>query len=311
MKYKKRRFIPGECMHIYQRAVNGYIIFYDLEDFLVFYTIFSTFARVYNVQVLELCIMANHVHILLCADKLEEVSRFIMRYTSVFVREYNDAIGRKGPLFHKSFGSAPKKGSKSIRSTIVYIGNNPVEKELSETAEGYRWTFLRYIKQALNSSVMSLRKMNHRLRKACKHVDVLRAKSGYLTYHNLRRLMKGMSFEEKEVLADYIIMAYYPFDTEALLSFYSSYDDMMTAMRSTSGKDYDIKEAYLPEPDTIYHKMATIVRDKVGHCAGNLLRSVTVTSPEDKFMIAKLLRNYTDATLQQISRFLHMEIKNL
>ncbi len=311
MKYKKRRFIPGECMHIYQRAVNGYIIFYDLEDFLVFYTIFSTFARVYNVHVLELCIMANHVHILLCADKLEDVSRFIMRYTSVFVREYNDAIGRKGPLFHKSFGSAPKKGSKSIRSTIVYIGNNPVEKELSETAEGYRWTFLRYMKQALNPTVMSLRKMNHRLRKACKHVDVLRAKSGYLTYHNLRRLMKGMSFEEKDVLADYIIMAYYPFDTEALLSFYSSYDDMTTAMRSTSGKDYDIKEAYLPEPDTIYHKMATIVRDKVGHCAGNLLRSVTVTSPEDKFMIAKLLRTYTDATLQQISRFLHMEIKNL
>lgn len=309
MKYKKRRFIPGECMHVYQRAVNGYIIFYDLEDYLVFYMIFSTFVRSYKVRVLEMCIMANHVHILICADKLEEVSRFIMHYTSVFVREYNDVVGRKGPLFHKSFGSAPKKGSKSIRSTIVYIGNNPVEKELSDTADGYRWTFFRYIKYRGQASVLPLRRMTYRLQKACKLVDMVSSKPKYLTYTQLKRMMKGMTVEEKNILADYIIMAYYPFDSEALLSFYAGYDDMMTAMRSTSGKDYDIKEAYLPEADTIYGKMTSVLRDKCGYPDTQLVREVTVASSAEKFRLAQLLRSRTGATLQQISRFLHMEIR--
>ena len=308
MKYKKRRFIPGECMHIYQRAVNGYIIFYDLEDFLVFYTIFSTFARLYKVRILEMCIMTNHVHILISADDLDEVSRFVMRYTSVFVREYNDAIGRRGPLFHKSFGSAPKKGGKSIRSTIVYIGNNPVEKELSATAEGYRWTFFRYMKQDGVASI-SLRKMNYRLQKACKYVDMMRARSTYLNYAQLRKIMKGMTLEEKNILADHIIMAYFPFDVDALLSFYNSYEDMLIAMRSTSGKDYDIKETYLPEPDTIYHKMADVLRNN-GFCNdGNLLRTLTVAADAEKFRVAQLLRSHTGATVQQISRFLHFDFR--
>lgn len=308
MKYKKRRFISGECMHIYQRAVKGYIVFYDMEDYLIFYMIFSTFARLYKVRILEMCIMSNHVHILISADDLNEVSRFIMRYTSVFVREYNDAIGRKGPLFHKSFGSAPKKGGKSIRSTIVYIGNNPVEKELSVTAEDYRWTFLRYMKQ---EGVVSkpLRKMSYRLQKACKHVDMIRARSTSLTYMQLRRIMRDMTLEEKSMLADHIIMAYFPFDVDALLSFYSSYEDMLTAMHSTSGKDYDIKETYLPEPDTIYHKMAEVLRNN-GFCDdGDLLRVLTVAPYAEKFRVAQLLRVHTSANIQQIARFLHLDIQ--
>ena len=153
MKYKKRRFVPGECMHVYQRAVKGFNIFYDQEDYLVFYTIFATVARQYNVTVMELCIMIDHIHILLSSMSLDVISRFVMHYTSMFVREYNSDVGRKGPLFHKSFGSAPKRGSKSIRSTIVYIGNNPVEKNLCTSPELYFWNFLEFF---WNSSKMRI-----------------------------------------------------------------------------------------------------------------------------------------------------------
>ena len=59
MKNRKRRFIAGEGMHVYQRSVYGQMIFYDLEDYLVFYMIFSVYARHYRVKVLELCIMPN------------------------------------------------------------------------------------------------------------------------------------------------------------------------------------------------------------------------------------------------------------
>lgn len=307
MKYKKRKFIPGECMHIYQRSVNGYIIFYDLEDFLVFYMVFSVFARIYKVRVLEMCIMPNHVHILLESECLDEISRFIMRYTSVFVREYNDAIGRRGPLFHKSFGSAPKKGGKNIRSTIVYIGNNPVEKDLSLSSEGYRWNFLAYIK--LRGKKFPLRGLRYKLQKAFKFVDMIHSKSAFLTYHQLARLMQGLTPEEISKLSDYIIMKYYPFDTDALLSFYSSYEDMIQAMHCTSGKEYDIKEVYIPEPDTVYRKMSAVLEKTGFRNRYGLLRHVSVLSDDEKFNLAQMLRRQTNASLYQVCRFLHMEVK--
>ena len=108
-KYRKRRFVQGECMHVYQRSIDGVNVFYDDEDYIVFLSIVSVLKKVYNVVVLEVCIMRNHVHLLLAAERLEDISAFVRHYTSLFVTESNHDIGRRGPLFHKSFGSAPKK----------------------------------------------------------------------------------------------------------------------------------------------------------------------------------------------------------
>ena len=217
MKYRKRKFVPGECMHIYQRAVKGFNIFYDLEDYLVFYTIFAVVAKVYDISVLELCIMSNHVHILLSSGKLKEISDFIMHYTSMFVREYNDDVGRRGPLFHKSYGSAPKKGSKSIRSAIVYIGNNPVEKDLCRYAEDYRWNFLRYMVSPHPFSVnVPARKRSRRLTRCMKYVSAVAQSGNYLNYRQLHNLFEGLSVEETEFMTDYIVMKYYPFDDSCL-----------------------------------------------------------------------------------------------
>ena len=127
---RRRRFLDGECNHIYQRTLNGFNIFYDQEDYLVFYMILSTSARKFRVRILELCLMVDHIHILLESDSCQEMSGFVRYYSSVFVREYNDSIGRNGQMMYKSFGSAPKKGDKKTRSAIVYIGNNPVEKKM-------------------------------------------------------------------------------------------------------------------------------------------------------------------------------------
>ena len=140
MKYKKRRFTSGECMHVYQRTKGGMNIFYDLEDYIVFYTVFSVVSKLYKISVLELCMMIDHVHILLSSEVLSEISRFIQHYTSLFMREYNNGIGRKGSLFHKSFGSAPKKGSKMIRSAISVI--TPLKKDCAlkrRSTDGIFW----------------------------------------------------------------------------------------------------------------------------------------------------------------------------
>ena len=85
------------------------------------YMIMSVLAKKHNIKLLQLCIMVDHIHILLESASCESMAAFIRDYTSVFVREYNNSIGRKGQLFHKSFGNAPKQGAKKMRSVIVYI----------------------------------------------------------------------------------------------------------------------------------------------------------------------------------------------
>ena len=306
MKYKGRKFIAGECLHVYQRTIGGVNIFYDRFDYLVFYTIFSTISKLYDLTILELCIMVDHIHILIAADKLKEVAAFMRHYTSLFAQVYNQEIGRHGPLFYKSYGSAPKKGSKKIRSTIVYIGNNPVEKSLCNDASEYRWNFLAYaVDKYPYSYKIALKDCPPRIRLILKEIQKSKESNAYLSYEQLKRMFKKLSKEESEMATDYIISMYYPFDTNELLSFYTSYTDMINAMRSTAGNEYDIKEKYYHGTDKVYEEMIDFV-ENILHIKP--VRQVTVLNIDNKFAIAKQLQKATMASTLQISKFLHMNI---
>lgn len=130
---------------VYQRTISGFNIFYDLEDYIVYYTIFSVLAVKYNIIVYGLCLMIDHIHSLFTSRTASTMSRFISHVTSLYVKEYNSAHDRKGPLFDERFGSSIKIGLKMLRTAISYLYNNPVEKQLCDRAQEFRWNFLAYV----------------------------------------------------------------------------------------------------------------------------------------------------------------------
>lgn len=88
-------------MHVYQRTISGFNLFYTMEDFLVFYTIVSIQARRVGICILGMCLMIDHVHMLVSSECLSMMSRFINSCTSIYVREFNACTGRQGPLFEQ------------------------------------------------------------------------------------------------------------------------------------------------------------------------------------------------------------------
>ena len=141
---KKRKFVEGELNHTYQRTISGFNIFYEVEDYLVYYTIYSIMAVKYEIMIYGLCLMIDHIHSLCAAGDRERFSRFMSHVANVFVKEFNREHNRTGPLFDGTFGSALKIGLKIIRTAIAYLYNNPVERYLCKWAQEYRWNFLAY-----------------------------------------------------------------------------------------------------------------------------------------------------------------------
>ena len=296
-------------MHVYQRSIGGVNVFYDDEDFIVFSSIVSVLRKIYHVVVLEACIMRNHVHLLIAADNLDDISAYVRHYTSLFVTESNRDIGRTGPLFHKSFGSAPKCGGKKIRSAIVYIGNNPVEKAICLEAGMYRWNFLPYLRAKMPFSIdVPLKNSSHRYQMAVAEVKDMVRGNRHLSYPQVRRLLYSVPSSEKERLIDFIISSYSVLDEEVLLSYYDSLDEMFHAMKSTSGSEYDIKELYDSGSDAVYDDMVRFVVEQLGVVPA---RSVIAMSVDRKIQVANVLRKHTSATMSQISRFLHLDVNRL
>lgn len=293
-------------MHVYQRAVHGFNIFYTLNDYIVFYTIFSVFVQRFDICALSLCLMIDHFHTLLICDSKVRLSQFISSLTSLYARLFNETAGRKGQLFDKSFGSAPKISEKQIRTAIIYVFNNPVEKWISVSPSDYRWNFLAYFSSDYPfSEKLNIRAASKKLRNAVKEVKSCHAMGLWLNYAQLDRLYRYLSAVEKEQLTDFIIQTYNPFDKEKLLSYYKSYEMMLLAVNSTTGAEYDIKEEFNRFSDIHYIEIESYVKDGLSLNPKSLL----TLSVEEKVKLANKIGANTRASTRQIAKYLHLPLE--
>lgn len=287
-------------MHVYQRTISGFNLFYTMEDFLVFYTIVSIQARRVGICILGMCLMIDHVHMLVSSECLSMMSRFINSCTSLYVREFNACTGRQGPLFESPYGSAMKLDMKRIRSAIAYLFNNPVEKHLCSKAEQYKWNFLAHY-----GKHPSVRKADcsNRLRRSMSLVEETFRRKRYLNHALLNTMMKDLTSEEKNKLADHIISTYFPFDIKRTTDYYGSYEETLIAINSNTGSEYEIIETEYCRSDKPYRDIISFLHKK----GIKDMHSVICMDNENKLALMQDIKAHTSASYTQIRKFLHIQ----
>lgn len=302
----KRKFIKEQMNHTYQRSVSGFNIFYEVEDYLVYYTIFSVMSRRYGMVVYGLCLMIDHIHTLTSTSSCKTFSKFMSNVAIQFVKEYNRYHNRVGPLFSECFGSAPKAGLKRLRTAIAYLFNNPVERLLCKRAQEYRWNFLAYAASDNPfSDPLVLKKASRRLRRALKEVDGTLKRNEYMTYVQLKRMFVGMDAREKNQLIDYIIVRYNIIRYDDLITkCYDGYENMLMAINSNAGSEYEVQELRYGRSDAEYRYLYKYVHEKGFKDAGEV-----ISLPSDsKFKLMVDMMNETSVSKLQICKFLHLKV---
>ena len=66
----------------------------------------------------------------------------------------------------------------------------------------------------------------------------------YLNYALLKSMLKGLGNKEIEILTDHIITQYFPFSKDISRKYFKSYRDMVIAVNSSTGSEYDIEEKH-------------------------------------------------------------------
>ena len=292
-------FCADGIMHVYQRTISGFNLFYTVEDFLVYYTIVSIQARRVGICLLGMCLMIDHIHMLVSAECLSMMSRFIASCTSLYVREFNACTGRQGPLFESPYGSAIKLDMKRIRSAIAYLFNNPVEKHLCSKAEKYKWNFLSHYGKlpSINKAYCS-----KKLRRSMDLAEDTFRRKRHLNYMLLNTMMKDLTQEEKNRLAEHIISAYFPFDIKRTTACYGSYEEMLIAINSNTGSEYEIIETEYCKSDKPYRDIVSFLHKK----EIKDIHAVISMDDESKQAMMMDIKAHTPASYTQIRKFLHL-----
>lgn len=302
-------------VHIYLRARDKGVIFYDDVDRLVYFSVIASQAKKYGITVLAAAIMFTHVHISAMAASREQIDRFIQESSSEFARLYNIDKGRSGRFFAHHPGKALKKTSKLIRTNIIYVFNNHVEKRLCVHAIEERWSFLAYGRSKWPFSVKPERhsewpfsgqpeQHGAAMKKAMAMVRRRAIKRKPLKHSELRRMLSLLSEDERERLKDHIITSYALVDFDAASSFFNGFEAMVTAIDSSAGSEWDIKEEFCGEDDRAYLRlMEWAKKNKI--CDNNGAFNPYALDNATKAKLTNRLLRTTDISLFQIRKFLH------
>ena len=304
MKRRNHSVIKANAVHhIYQNTPKGHLVFYSIKDCLVFFSIVSVVARRYNVQILGICLMYDHIHLVVFARNPDHLRAFIRDYTSLFTRKYNHWYGFRGSLFNTPPGCVPKPGHKNARTAIAYLYNNPVECHLYDRAEKARWNFLAYAaEKSPFSEKIRMDYARWELRKALKQVKDSSENRIPLEYSMLDRLTKSLSSRELQQFVDYVVRQYACIDYPALIRYYGSYDELVTAVNSNTGSEYDLKEDTYAKDHRIYPKMIARLCNRTE----KTMRDILACPIEERRRLARELQYGLGASAKEVNKLLRI-----
>lgn len=290
-----------ELYHICQISEDKGVIFYTVWDYIVFFCLLCTNVRKHKVTLVAVTLMLNHIHVAFYGD-LNEIINCMRTTLSSFSLEYNSRGGTRILHFKKGLNKSRKTSGKKSRSCLVYILNNPVEKNACDKAFEYRWNFLQYHSNSHPfSEEMILRRCSADFRRTRSLVIAARNSGHPIRYNFLETWMKKLSVSERLQMCDFIISSYNAIDYKSMVSRFGSLESLKIALESTTGSDYEIGEDLSKENYRHYTTLFKVFR-KMGMfgTAGELRFNENVAHK-----LANQLLKISDATSFEISRYLH------
>ena len=252
----KRKFYRKGYQHVFQISVDRGIIFYTDADVIVFFTLLCCYSIKYHIRIASLCIMKNHFHILGHFGSPENMELFINAVCSTFARLYNVRYQRRGKLFKKSFGSAPKYNESDIYDCMIYIGNNPVPKKAAEHAIEYRWNFLAYMdSKSPFSDTFDFVSAPDMMRIKYREIEKAHGLGRYIDYSFFSALTSGTNEKQYQQILDMIVSVYNVIDYRVMLSKWQSKEAVSGTLDMVKGSEYDLTEDGSQEDYKDYDRM--------------------------------------------------------
>ncbi len=107
-------------------------------------------------------------------------------------------------------------------------------------------------------------------------------------------------------MTDFIITTYNVIDYQSTIKCFGSYEKLLTAVHSTTGGEYDMKEQFVGRSDVCYNQMTALLLRE-----GKLkdIHDLLALSIDEKVELFLFLQRSIDAPPEQIAKFLHLTLK--
>lgn len=137
MPRKARITSNSGLYHIVARGNGKQILFEDDEDYERFLDTLKRYRDEEHFEIIAYCLMDNHFHLLLHADK--GLDRIMKKISGSYAFYFNEKYARSGHLFQDRYSSEPIDDDRYLLAVVRYIHNNPLKAGIASREE-YPWS---------------------------------------------------------------------------------------------------------------------------------------------------------------------------
>jgi putative transposase len=164
---------PDHFYHIYNRGIDGDIVFQENDNYLFFMTQFLKYLS----KVCDLyayCLMSNHFHFVIKIKSQKELldfseqknkkisktglhsveniaSKQLSKFISSYTQAYNKVYKRHGPLFESPFKRKRIDSEQYLKNVIIYVHQNPID--IKKDFKNYKFSSYKTVLSPLKTNL--------------------------------------------------------------------------------------------------------------------------------------------------------------
>jgi putative transposase len=138
-----RTITAGYPHHIILRGNNRRRICSYATDYKALLRFIAEAAQRYPCLIHCICILANHVHLIVAPRTAAALSAFVKRFAQRYAQYRNAARDGTGKLFEQRFQSKVIEDDAQLAACTAYVERNPIEARIVTDAGDYEWSSYR------------------------------------------------------------------------------------------------------------------------------------------------------------------------
>ena len=135
-----RQVLEGVPHHVVLRGNNRRRLFSYPRDYLHFVSLMDRHLSSAELGLHALCLMPNHVHLLLTPFAEQALGQFVKRIAQRYAQVRNMRYRTTGKLFEQRYYSKPMSSESHLAIATAYIDLNPVRACLVDDGNDYEWS---------------------------------------------------------------------------------------------------------------------------------------------------------------------------
>lgn len=130
--------------HVLDRGNNRQTVFHQEEDFVYFLKLLKRYKKEFQFKLYHLCLMPNHIHLILEPILEGSLSKLMMRLTLAYSSYYNKKYRGVGHVWQGRYKSSLIDKEEYFIWCGLYVELNPVRAGLVVKPQDWRWSSYRF-----------------------------------------------------------------------------------------------------------------------------------------------------------------------